>query len=169
MSLPQENKIWDYIIVGSGPSGGRIAHDLVKKGAAVLLLEAGPFFRAKDFPKPEIKSSSQMFWGGGVELNHDARLGFLRAKCVGGTSIVNQALLDRFDDLVWSEWKQLSGVNFSDSQMDPHYLAVENSLSLQKIQEKDFGRNTKLFIKAFEKKGLGWTPLRRGQKDCGLE
>lgn len=44
---------WDFIVVGSGPSGGRIAFDLTKSGAKVLLLEAGPHFTKKDFPKPE--------------------------------------------------------------------------------------------------------------------
>ncbi len=169
MSSNIENQIWDYIVVGSGPSGGRISHDLVKSGARVLMIEAGRFLKAKDFPKPEIESSSQMFWGGGVELNHDARLGFLRAKIVGGTSIVNQALLDRFDDLVWSSWSEETGIPFSDSFISPHYEAVENSMSLQKIEEKYFGKNTRIFVKAFEKKGLGWTALRRGQKDCGRE
>lgn len=164
-----ENKKWDFIVVGSGPSGGRIAYDLVKSGAQVLLLEAGPYFRAQDFPKPEIQSSSQMFWGGGIELNHDARLGFLRARCVGGTSIVNQALLDRFDQHVWEEWNQLTGLKFTDEYFQPTYEAVENSVSLQKIPEKDFGRNTKLFVQAFEKKSLGWAALRRGQKNCDLE
>lgn len=147
-----ENQIWDYIVVGSGPSGGRIAHDLVKAGARVLMIEAGRFLKAKNFPKPEIESSSQMFWGGGVELNHNARLGFLRAKIVGGTSIVNQALLDRFDDLVWSSWSEETGIKFSDSFISPHYEAVENSMSLQKIDEKYFGKNTRIFVKAFEKK-----------------
>lgn len=163
-----ENKIWDYIIVGSGPSGGRIAHDLVSAGAQVLLLEAGAHLSAKDFPKPEIQSSSQMFWGGGVELNHDARLGFLRAKVMGGTSIVNQALLDRFDAQVWEPWSQETGIQFSDELMSPHYEAVENSVCLQNISDKYFGKNTQIFVKAFEKKGLGWTPLRRGQSHCDL-
>lgn len=164
-----EGKKWDFIVVGSGPSGGRIAHDLVKSGAKVLLLEAGPHLSKKDFPKPEIQSGSQMFWGGGVELNHDARLGFLRAKCVGGTSVVNQALLDRFDEYVWSEWGDLTGLKFSDESFRPLYEAVEGSLSLQTISEKYFGRNTRLFVQAFEKKGLGWAALRRGQKNCDLE
>ncbi len=52
---------FDLIVVGSGPSGGRIAAHFVKAGAKVLLLEAGPLMRAKDFPKPEIASSAQMF------------------------------------------------------------------------------------------------------------
>ena len=163
------NQIWDLIVVGSGPSGGRIAADFVKKGAKVLLLEAGPFFQAKDFPKPEISSSAQMFWGGGAELSTDARLGFLRAKCVGGTSVVNQALLDRFDDYVWSEWKNISGMNWSDSFLTSEYEAVEKSVSLQTIPEKDFGKNTRIFLKAFEKKNFGWAPLRRGQSHCDVD
>ncbi|MES2525637.1 MAG: GMC family oxidoreductase [Bdellovibrionota bacterium] len=160
---------WDLIVVGSGPSGGRIAADFVKKGAKVLLLEAGSFFRAKDFPKPEISSSAQMFWGGGAELSTDARLGFLRAKCVGGTSVVNQALLDRFDDYVWSEWKNITGINFSDAYIAEDYEAVEKSVTLQTIPEKAFGKNTRLFLKAFEKKNFGWAPLRRGQSHCDVE
>lgn len=160
------NTHFDLIVIGSGPSGGRIAAEMVQKGVKVLLLEAGPHFKASDFPKSEVASSAQMFWGGGAELSHDARLGFLRARCVGGTSIVNQALLDRFDNLVWEEWKGLSGIDFSDAMLEPHYSAVENSVSLQKIAEKDFGKNTRIFLKAFEKKNFGWAPLRRGQSHC---
>jgi choline dehydrogenase-like flavoprotein len=163
------NTEWDLIVIGSGPSGGRIAADFVKKGAKVLLLEAGGFYRAKDFPKPEIASSAQLFWGGGAELSTDARLGFLRAKCVGGTSVVNQALLDRFDDYVWSEWKSLTGIDFSEDYISAAYDAVENSVTLQTIPEKAFGKNTQLFLKAFEKKNFGWAPLRRGQTHCELE
>lgn len=157
---------FDLIVVGSGPSGGRIAAHFVKAGAKVLLLEAGPLLRAKDFPKPEIASSAQMFWGGGVELSTDARLGFLRARIVGGTSIVNQALLDRFDHYAWDEWKNISGIPFSDEYLRSEYEAVENSVSLQTIEEKDFGKNTRLFLKAFEQKNFGWAPLRRGQSHC---
>lgn len=157
---------FDLIVVGSGPSGGRIAAHFVKAGAKVLLLEAGPLLRAKDFPKPEIASSAQMFWGGGVELSTDARLGFLRARIVGGTSIVNQALLDRFDHYAWDEWKNISGIPFSDEYLRAEYEAVEKSVSLQTIEEKDFGKNTRLFLKAFEQKNFGWAPLRRGQSHC---
>lgn len=160
---------YDAIIIGSGPSGGRIAHELVNSGAQVLLLEAGKYFKSNDFPKPEFESSAQMWWGGGVELSEDARLGFLRAKCIGGTSIVNQALLDRFDDSVWSDWTEKSGMTFSDQMMAPAYEAVEKSINLEVIDRKYFGLNTQIFTQAFDKKGLGWTPLRRGQKNCDLE
>lgn len=169
MTSQDRTNRYDLIVVGSGPSGGRIAHEMVKTGARVLLLEAGPYLKSQDFPKSELAASAEMFWGGGVELSSDARLGFLRARVVGGTSIVNQALLDRFDDNVWDDWKHLTGIPFSSSYIDDAYRTVESSLSLQNIEPRFFNRNTQLFTEAFDKKNLGWKPLRRGQKDCGLE
>jgi choline dehydrogenase-like flavoprotein len=163
------NQAFDLIVIGSGPSGGRIAAHFTQQGAKVLLLEAGPLLRAKDFPKPEVASSAQMFWGGGIELSTDARLGFLRARIVGGTSIVNQALLDRFDHYAWDEWKNISGIDFSDDYLKNEYEAVEKSVSLQTIDQKDFGKNTRLFLKAFEQKNFGWAPLRRGQSHCDVD
>src|SRR4051794_1114439 len=103
-----ENR-FDFIIIGSGVSGGRVAYNLTVAGAKCLLLEAGKEYSAATFPKNELDYSSRLFWGGGLEVSQDGRLGFLRARCLGGTSIVNQALLDRFDEKVWTDWKGESG------------------------------------------------------------
>jgi choline dehydrogenase len=37
----QENDVYDYIVVGSGPGGAPLASNLAKAGHSVLLLEAG--------------------------------------------------------------------------------------------------------------------------------
>ena len=57
-----------------------------------LLLEAGKEFTRDTYPRQEIDANSQLFWGGGIELNTDATIGLLRPKVVGGGSVVNQAL-----------------------------------------------------------------------------
>ena len=160
----------DYIIVGSGPSGGRFAYEFCEAGAKVLMLEAGRRYSAKDFPLSDFVGSSKLFWGGGVELSQDASLGFLRAKVVGGTSIVNQALLDEFDDDAWSDWKSRSGINdFSVATYREHYEALNRNLKIETIEDRYFNRNTKLFVEAFNKKGYGYSPLHRGQSNCDLE
>ncbi len=160
----------DIVIIGSGVSGGRIAYELTRAGARCLLLEAGREFSAKTFPAAEIDYSSQLFWGGGLEISADGRLGFLRAKCVGGTSIVNQALLDRFDDLAWDDWKDRSAVSFfGAAEMERHYRACEEGLEISEVPEKFYNRNARIFTGAFEKCGYGWKPLDRAQKDCKLE
>lgn len=162
--------MYDFVIIGSGVSGGRIAYELTQGGAKCVLLEAGKDYNAKTFPKHEIDYSTQMFWGGGLEISTDGHMGFLRAKCVGGTSVVNQALLDRFDDNAWDDWKARTGISFfSRLEMERHYVAASSGLKISQIPEKHWNRNARIFIDAFGKKGFGWKPLDRAQEDCKLD
>src|SRR4051794_19396812 len=89
---------FDALIVGGGVSGSFIAHSLTSAGLECLIVEAGSSFTRDTYPRKEIDANSRLYWSGGVELTDDAGIGLLRPKCVGGGSIVNQALVDRFDD-----------------------------------------------------------------------
>ncbi len=160
----------DFAIIGSGVSGGRIAYELTAAGAHCLLLEAGSWFDASSFPGNEMDALARMYWGGGIELSADGALGFLRGKCVGGGSVVNQAILDRFDDDAWDDWSMRAGLSFlCNPEMSRHYDAVERELSLSTIPPHHFNRNTRLFVEAFERRKYGWVPFRRGQGDCGID
>ena len=96
----------DTLIIGAGVSGSWIADQLTQKGMRVLMVEAGKHFSAKTYPRRELDANSLLYWSGGIELNHDASIGILRPKVVGGGSIVNQALLDRFDEAAFAPWKK---------------------------------------------------------------
>lgn len=160
----------DYVIIGSGVSGGRAAYELTAAGARCLMLEAGREFGRKTFPREEIDSSTQLFWGGGLEVSVDGRVGLLRAKCVGGTSIVNQALLDRFDDDAWSDWRSRTGIDFFQAAaMEPYYADCARELQIGSVPEKHYNRNARAFIQAFDRGGHGWKPLQRSQEDCKLD
>lgn len=160
----------DFAIIGSGVSGGRIAHELVSQGALCALIEAGKHLNRKSFPGNEMDYSSQMFWGGGLEISTDGRLGFLRAKCVGGTSVVNQALVDRFDEAAFGDWRARSGVSFlNELALEPHYKAVESKMRIGSIPPEHFNKNAATFSKALNLLGYHWSPLKRAQGDCLLE
>jgi choline dehydrogenase-like flavoprotein len=61
---------YDFIIIGSGASGGVLAHNLhINQELKCYLLEAGKFFRKETFPKTEADYTSQLFWGGGIEFD----------------------------------------------------------------------------------------------------
>jgi choline dehydrogenase-like flavoprotein len=157
----------DFVIIGSGVSGGRIADELSAGGAQCLLLEAGKAYDRRNFPPNEYRSSTALFWGGGIEVSKDARFGFLRGKCLGGTSVVNQADLDRFDDVAWNAWRDQTGIEFfCSSEMAPYYDYLDREVAQGPIPVEHYNRNAKLFCEAFDRCGYHWQPLIRSQDQC---
>ncbi|MDW8334677.1 MAG: GMC family oxidoreductase [Bacteroidia bacterium] len=163
-------KTYDAIVIGSGASGGVAATNLFLAGMDVLLLEAGKRYDRKTFPRTEADYSTQLFWGGGLEFSRDARLAFMRGKCLGGTTIVNQCDLDRFDEIAFADWRAASGVDFFSLQaMTPYYDAVEKHLHIHQFTPDEYTENAKQFIRGCDAMGYRWGPLRRGQSDCRLQ
>lgn len=157
----------DFVIIGSGVSGARVADELTAGGASCIMLEAGRAYDRRTFPPNEFRASTALFWGGGIEISKDARFGFLRAKCLGGTSVVNQADLDRFDDVAWDAWREQSGVDFFRGEvMAEYYDYLDAKVVKGPIPTEHYNRNAKLFTEGFDKCGYHWQPLNRSQDDC---
>ncbi len=163
------SKIYEYIVIGSGPGGGPVGYHLHKSGAEVLIIEAGKFFRKDTFPRNEADTSAQLYWGGGIEFDEKAKMAFLRARVVGGTSIVNQALLDRFDDIALNDFKAESGVDFfNGTTLEPHYDNVGKYIDIHNFKREEMNRNAQMFAGACDELGYKWSFLNRAQSDCAL-
>lgn len=161
---------YDAVIVGAGTSGSYVAMALSQAGMTCLLLEAGKSFDRHTYPTKEVDANAQLFWGGGIELNTAATIGFLRPKVVGGGSVVNQALMDRFDDLAFDAWRDTSGIGWlTRDTLDPWYDAAEKEIELRTVPTAFENRNAVVFREGFEANGYRWAPLKRGQSDCGFE
>jgi len=161
---------YDYIIVGSGSSGGVAAFMLQQAGAKCLLLESGTYFTRKDFPMRESEYTPRMFWGGGAEFNSDCDLMFLRGKCIGGGSVINGALMDRFDAVALDDFRAESGIDyFNEADLDANYQYAEENIALETIKDEHRNMNARLFIQAMEKTGHVWKPLRRCQNNCATD
>lgn len=162
-----QSQTFDFIVVGAGISGPFIADELCRAGSRCLMVEAGKHYTRLTYPRNELDGTSQMYWSGGLELSTDAKLVFLRPKVVGGGSIVNQALVDRFDADAFESWKSASGVDFfNTADMDLWYEKAENEIAIQEIPSDVRNENARIFQQGFEKLGYRLAPLRRAQKDC---
>lgn len=170
MANSVENSGYDVVIVGSGVSGSFIAWELANRGVKCIVLEAGSYFHHENYPASEIDANSKLYWGGGIELNTHGDIGILRPKVVGGGSIVNQALLDRFDDIALDSWKEVSGVGyFNRKHLDHYYDIVDEQIFSMEIPARFRNKNAHIFQEGFEKNGYICKPLIRAQKDCKYE
>lgn len=161
---------YDVIVIGAGVSGSFMARDLATAGLKVLILEAGSAFTRTTYPRKEIDANSRLYWGGGVELNTSSTLALLRPKVVGGGSIVNQALMDRFDDDALDSWRSQSGAEFfSTEKLVPWYEKAEAELEIQTVPENYRNGNARIFAEGFQKNGFTCAPLVRAQKNCRFE
>ncbi len=108
-----------------------------------------------------------MYWSGGAELNNDGNLAFLRPKVVGGGSVVNQALLDRFDGEVFEDWRSKSQIDFfSPEKLSSYYEKVEGQISREEIPLSARNKNAEIFLEGMTKNGFVAKPLIRAQKGC---
>lgn len=164
------SRIRDTIIIGAGISGPFIAHGLCQKGVDCLMIEAGNQYSRQTYPRNDLDGTAQLYWAGGLELSTDARIAFLRPKVVGGGSVVNQALVDRFDRDALDSWRETSGVDFfEEAAMQPWYEKAEAEIAIQTIPGEYRNRNADIFEMGFQRLGYQLAPLRRAQKDCRYE
>lgn len=161
---------YDVIIIGAGVSGSFIAQELAQAGLKILILEAGKAFTRTTYPRKEIDSNSLLYWGGGIELNSSASLGLLRPKVVGGGSVMNQALMDRFSEDAFESWKSKSGVNFfTTEKIAPWYDKAETELVIQEVPSQYGNENANIFKVGFKANGFQCAPLKRAQSNCHYE
>ena len=162
--------IYDAIIVGAGISGSFIGNALTQAGMKCVMLEAGRDFSRSTYPRTEVDANSLLYWGGGVELTKDANIGLLRPKVVGGGSVVNQALLDRFDDDAFDSWRAASGVSFlTRADLDTWYDRAAQQICISTVPEQHANGNAAVFRDGFARNGYRCAPLMRAQRDCHFE
>jgi len=97
----------DVVVVGSGAGGAPAAALLAEAGLEVLLLEAGARFETRDFDGDERGMLARLMRtataaDGGVELYAGA--------CVGGSTVVNDALCWRPPPAVLEAWRRAHGL-----------------------------------------------------------
>lgn len=135
-----------------------------------VLLEAGKDLNRQTYPRNELDANAWLYWGGGIELNQDASIALLRPKVVGGGSVVNQALMDRFDDLAFEAWRETSGVpSMTRKELDPWYDEAARQICIRPVPEEYRNGNAEIFRRGFEINGYRWAPLERAFRDCRFQ
>src|SRR5664279_1667051 len=130
VSEPEIPDSCDYLIVGSGAGGSIAAYRLacsVKDPGKILVVESGSRYQPlQDFQDSEIDMMKKLYKEGGLQQTKKTSMTVLQGECVGGSTIVNNAVCFRIPDHVRKQWKEEFGLSLHG--IDAEYDQIEKEL-----------------------------------------
>jgi choline dehydrogenase-like flavoprotein len=100
----------DVVIVGTGAGASILAHQLTAAGRDVLMIEKGAFRKPVDFSDNEVEMISSLYSDGALQLSRDFRFQVFQGSCVGGSTVVNNAVCFETPTAVLERWTNEMGI-----------------------------------------------------------
>lgn len=161
-SLPDEV---DYLIIGSGAGGACMAYRLACEASdpsRILLADRGRRFSPlQDFNDDEMGMYCKLYKEGGLQQSKRFDLMVLQGECVGGTTVINNAVCLPMPAEVRSEWENQYGLDLSalgryDGNGWPttpgEYSTVEKEIEITEIPDLAVNQRVKeKFLNGVEK------------------
>ena len=127
----------DAVVIGSGAAGALLAHQLAEAGRDVLVLEKGLYVHPDDFSEDEVEMVSRLYRDGAFQIAQSLRFTILQGSCVGGTTVVNNAVCFDTPDRILARWNDPAGANagIDVTAYRQSQAAVRDLLSIKSIKE----------------------------------
>ncbi|MDP9189198.1 MAG: GMC family oxidoreductase, partial [Actinomycetota bacterium] len=106
-----ERVIADVVIVGSGAAGSVLAQRLAEGGREIVVLEGGKHVDPREFTEDERVQFSSLYADGGLQMSNDARFQVLQGKCVGGSTVINNAVCFDLGSETLKRWNDPDGLD----------------------------------------------------------
>lgn len=159
----------DFVVVGSGAGGAAAAVILARGGHRVAIIEAGPWRAPIDYPSTTYGAMRDLFadWGSLVTQSR-AFWPVVQASCVGGTTVINSAIVVRTPSDCFDRWEREYGIEARslEKRVWEHQDRLERELSASVVGPDARGLSNTLAMDAAE--SLGWDShyMTRYVRDC---
>jgi choline dehydrogenase-like flavoprotein len=163
--VPETSRLsCDAIVVGSGAGGAPVAAVLAEAGLDVVLLEVGPRIETREFNGDEGEMTAKL-WKMGFAV--DSGLSVYAGACVGGSTVINDALCFRTPPEVLERWRRDHGLaGLTESTFAPFVERAWQDLHAEETGPDHTSRNAAALARGAAK--LGWLagPTPRSVKSC---
>lgn len=158
----------DVIVVGSGPGGAVAALNFVQAGLQTILIEAGPEVRPEEMTRDAPLFLAKHYWDGGARMiGGSAQIPSMQGRCLGGSSVVNSAIMFALPDWVRREWIEHDGLDFlAGEALDRSYERIFERTRTAPTPLAVMGRRNLLVRDALRSIGLEGAPLPRAVAGC---
>ena len=158
----------DAVVVGSGAGGAVAAANLARAGLRTVVVEAGPRIGPDQMRQDAPSFMARYYWEGGLRtLGGSTQIPTLQARCLGGSTVVNSAIMLPLPDWVRRAWRAETGVEwFTTRELDDAYSRVFARTRVAPTPMTVLGRRNLVVRDALVAAGMKSGPLPRAVVDC---
>jgi choline dehydrogenase-like flavoprotein len=158
----------DVVIAGSGPGGLCAATALSEAGLDVIVLEAGQFWRPKEFVRDMNFAQEHLYQAQGTRIMQgNVFIPLTSGRGVGGGTLVNSAICFRTPDWVLDEWvDQWGAEHWASGSREALYEEVERTIGVVKTSPAIAGKNSEIARRGFSKLDVHHDYMPRNAGGC---
>jgi len=159
----------DVVIVGSGAAGATCARVLAEAGVSVILVEEGPLVRTSEMRADVYTTMKRMWRQMGSQLARGrAFIPLLQGRCVGGSTVINSAIVHRLPERIHAIWAREYGLGeaLPYERLARIWDQIEKELHIAPTDARIQGENNRLLEVAANALGFESHPTRRNVHHC---
>ena len=126
----------DVVVVGSGAGGATLAYELARRGREVLVLERGAHIDPRDFTEDEITQLSNLYADGALTLSTDFHFQVAQGMCVGGSTVVNNAVCFDLPPSVLDRWLDRHAAGLDPARLALAFQRIRGFLQVAELAPK---------------------------------
>jgi choline dehydrogenase-like flavoprotein len=126
----------DVCVIGSGAAGATLAYHLAKAGREVLVVERGRYVEPRAFSEDEVEMIGKLYADGVFQQTQDFRFTVLQGSCVGGSTVVNNAVCFEPPDHVLARWND-AAIHAAGLDLDRLRASVADVVAFLPITRQD--------------------------------
>ncbi|MEZ4230797.1 MAG: GMC family oxidoreductase [Polyangiaceae bacterium] len=159
----------DVVIIGSGAAGATAARVLTDAGLDVILVEEGAHIPTEQLRSDAYSSFKHLWRDMGFQVAEGrAFTPVLQGRAVGGTTVVNGAIIHRLPEPIYDLWAAEHAVDrsFGYRELTDIFDQLDKELHVGPAPDAVFGANNQLMQLGVEGIGAQGNRIRRNVKGC---
>lgn len=155
----------DFAVIGSGAGGSVVAYHLAAAGARVAMIERGAWLHPGDFSHDEPEMIARIYKDGGAQTNNDADMFVLQGNCVGGSTVLTNAVCFRMPEEVRASFEQ-HGCAFPKELLAQSHARVESVLGVSALPVGVHNPATAVLASGFAEIGVEHGGFQKAMQEC---